>query len=170
MTPFYRINWAITAQQLRVVDQTGKQIGVLSREEALNKAKELEVDLVEIAPKATPPVAKLIDFKKFKYLEAKKHQAEKRKQKNVEIKEIRLSPFIGEHDFQVRVHQGKEFLEDGNSLKISIPFKGRLITRKQFGYEVIKKFFAELGPIKVVREPKFEGYILTAHVIRDKKN
>lgn len=152
------------------MDETGKQIGVLSKLEALQKAKELGIDVVEIAPNAKPPVAKLIDFKKFKYQEAKKERESKKSQKNVGVKEIRLRPFIGIHDFDTRVARGKEFLEDGNQLKLSVFFKGREITRKEFGYEVIKRYISQLEAIKVVREPHMEGRTLVALVVNDKKH
>ena len=166
---FYRINSFISAQSLRVLDDSGKQIGILSRDEALKKARDGGVDLVEIAPTANPPVAKIIDFKKFKYIESKKKQQEKRKQKKIETKEIRLSPFIGQHDFDFRAQQAREFLEQGNPVKITILFHGRLITRKDFGFEVMKRFFDAIAPIKIIREPKFEGKILVAQVIGEKK-
>lgn len=165
---FYRINIAITAHELRVLDEKGTQVGILSRDDALAEARNRGVDLVEVAPKAQPPVARLIDFSKFKYLENKKKQAEKRSQKNVETKEVRLSPVIGQHDFDTRLEQVREFLKDNNPVKISIRFKGRMITRKQFGYDVLNRFLGELDSIKVVHEPKFEGKVLVAHIVRNK--
>ncbi len=166
---FYRLNFFIQAKELRLLDEEGKQIGVVTKEEALKRAREAGVDVVEIAPSAKPPVAKLIDFKKFKYLEAKKQRDEKKKQKHVGIKEIRLSPFIGPHDLDVRVTQAKEFLNDGNSVKISIPFRGREITRKEFGYNVLNQFLGALPETKVVRQGHFEGRILVAMITPDKK-
>ncbi len=155
--------------QVRLLDENGKQIGVVSKIEALQKAKELGIDVVEIASKATPPVAKLIDFKKFKYQEAKKEREARKSQRNVGVKEVRLRPFIGQHDFDTRVKQGKEFLEEGNQLKISVFFKGREITRKEFGFEVIKKFLGNFESIKVVREPHMEGRTLVAMIANNKK-
>lgn len=155
---------------MRLLDETGKQIGVVTKLEALQKAKELEIDVVEIAPNAKPPVAKLIDFKKFKYQEAKKERESRKSQKNVGVKEIRLRPFIGVHDFDTRVARGKEFLKEGNQLKLSVFFKGREITRKEFGYEVIKRYISRLEAIKVVREPHMEGRTLVAMVVNDKKH
>ncbi|RJQ29959.1 translation initiation factor IF-3 [Candidatus Parcubacteria bacterium] len=167
---FYRLNYFIQARELRLLDGNGKQVGIVTKEQALQKAREMGVDVVEIAPKANPPVAKLIDFKKFKYLEAKKTQEEKKKQKNVGVKEIRLRPFIGDHDLEVRTEQAKEFLASGNQVKISIPFRGREITRKEFGFDVMRKFMAELADTKVVREPHFEGRIMVATIAPDKKS
>jgi translation initiation factor IF-3 len=151
------------------LDEEGKQIGILTKLEALQKAKELDLDVVEIASSAKPPVAKLIDFKKFKYQEAKKEQEIRKSQKNVGVKEIRLRPFIGQHDFDTRLKKAKEFLADGNQVKLSLFFRGREITRKEFGFDVMKRFIAGLENMRVVREPHLEGKVLGAMVVPDKK-
>lgn len=146
---------------MRVLDDKGKQIGLLPREEALRRANELGLDLVEIAPNAKPPVAKIIDFKKFKYLESKREQQIKKKAKEVEVKEIHLRPFIGEHDFEVRVNQAKEFLKDGDRLKIVVKFQGREFSKKEFGYKIISRFiekFSEMAEAQA--QPRFEGRTL----------
>lgn len=167
---FYRLNYQITAPNLRLIDENGKQIGVVTKEEALKKARIEEKDLVEIAPLAKPPVVKLIDFKKFKYLEAKRERGEKKKSKTGDIKEIRLSPFIGTHDLETRLSQAKEFLQDGNQLKIVVKFQGREITHKEFGNKVMTDFTASLGDFaKVVRPPHFEGRLLVATLTPTKK-
>ncbi len=165
----YRLNYQITAPQLRLLDETGKQIGVVSKIEALQKAKELGLDVVEIAANATPPVAKLIDFKKFKYQEAKKERESKKTQKNVGVKELRLRPFIGQHDIDTRARQAIGFIEDGNQVKINIVFRGRELQRKDFGFELMKKFLVSLGEMRIVREPHFEGKILSATIVPAKK-
>jgi len=154
---------------VRLLDEEGKQIGIVTKLEALQKAKELDIDVVEIAPKAKPPVAKLIDFKKFKYQEAKKEQEIRKSQKNVGVKEIRLRPFIGQHDFDTRLNRAKEFLADGNQVKLSLFFRGREITRKEFGFDVMKRFIAGMDSVRVVREPHLEGKVLAAMVVPDKK-
>ena len=154
---------------MRLLDEEGKQIGIVSKLVALQKAKELEIDVVEIAPNAKPPVAKLIDFKKFKYQEAKKERENKKNQKNVGVKEVRLRPFIGQHDFDTRLARAKEFLDAGNQVKISVFFKGREITRKEFGYDVVKRFIGQLESVKLVRDPHMEGRVLVAMVVPDKK-
>ncbi len=164
----YRLNYQITSPQLRLLDEAGKQIGIVTKLEALQKAKEFELDVVEIAPKAVPPVAKLIDFKKFKYLEAKKERESRRTQKNVGVKEIRLRPFIGQHDFDTRVKQAQDFLVEGNQVKVSVIFKGRELGRKQFGYETMKRFTQSLPEARVVREPKMEGKALVAMIVNNK--
>lgn len=155
---FYAINQFIKAEQLRVVDDTGKQIGILSKTEALQIAHDRGVDLVEIAPKATPPVAKVIDFKKFKYLEAKKDREGKAASGKVEIKEIRFSPFIATGDMNSRLERIKEILGDGDRVKIVVKFSGRQITRVEFGHDLIKKVLSGLeGMASADGVPKLQG-------------
>jgi len=166
----YRLNYQIISPTVRLLDEEGKQIGIVTKLEALQKAKELDLDVVEIAPTAKPPVAKLIDYKKFKYQEAKKDRENRKSQKNVGVKEIRLRPFIGQHDFDTRLNRAKEFLADGNQVKLSLFFRGREITRKEFGFDVMKRFIASLESARVVREPKLEGKVLAAMVVPDKKS
>lgn len=151
------------------MSEDGKQIGVVTKLEALQKAQELGLDIVEVAPNANPPVAKLIDFKKFKYQEAKKERESKKNQKNVGVKEIRLRPFIGEHDFETRRKKAQEFLKDGNQVKVVVFFRGREITRKEFGFEVMKRFVSSLPETRLVREPKPEGRTIAAMLVNDKK-
>ncbi|OGG06921.1 translation initiation factor IF-3 [Candidatus Gottesmanbacteria bacterium RIFCSPHIGHO2_02_FULL_40_24] len=158
---YYRLNYQIQALQLRLIDEKGLQLGILDRNEALKLAQKEGKDLVEVAPNAVPPVVRIIDFKKFKYLEAKKEREARKKVKNVSVKEIRLSPFMGDHDFKTRMSQAEDFLKDGNQLKISIPFRGREITKKEFGMEMAKKAINQLSNIaRIVKEPHFEGRVL----------
>jgi translation initiation factor IF-3 len=160
---FYRINERIFASTLRVLDQEGKQIGVLPRFEALQKARELEVDLVEIAPMANPPVARLIDFKKFLYQEAKKKNEEKKKSKVSETKEIRLGPFMNEHDLETMIRRGMEFLGNNDKVRLIVKFMGRQIAHPEFGQETMQKVIAGLSSLsKVERFPHFEGKQLIA--------
>ena len=141
-----------------MLDWEGKQVGVLSKQEALRLAQEQELDLVEIAPSAKPPVAKIIDYNKFLYQQEKKKQEEKKKAKVSETKEIRLGPFMSEHDLETRIRQSRGFLEDGDKIKLVVRFKGRQITHPEFGKEIVGKVIASLGDIcKVDREPRFEG-------------
>lgn len=165
----YRINSRIFASPLRLLDNEGKQIGVVSKEEALRLAQEQELDLVEIAPTAKPPVAKLIDFNKFLYQQAKKKQEEKRKAKNSETKEIRLGPFMSDNDLQVMIRRGREFLEDGDKIRLVVRFRGRQITRSDFGRQIIQKVVDALSDIsKVDREAKFEGRQMVAMLSAEK--
>mgnify|MGYP001562095789 CR=1 FL=1 len=165
----YRINQWIFASPLRVLDAEGKQIGVLSKQEALQLAQDQELDLVEVAPAAKPPVARIIDYNKFLYQLEKKKREEKKKAKVSETKEIRLGPFMSENDLQTRIRQGREFLENGDKLRLVVKFKGRQITHPEFGKEIIGKLFDSLKDIsKVDREPKFEGRQMVAILSADK--
>ncbi|KPJ70527.1 hypothetical protein AMJ51_01630 [Microgenomates bacterium DG_75] len=155
---FYRINQYIQAKEIRVVDDEGKQIGVMPLEKALKQAQEKGLDLVEVAPSAKPPVCKIIDFKKFKFLESKKEQKDKKKSKKVDVKVVQLSPFIAENDLNFRLNRAEEFLKEGNKVKIAVVFKGRQITKKDFGYKLIEKAVEKLKPFSEVDfEPKFAG-------------
>lgn len=155
---------------LRLLDTDGKQIGILSKFEALAKAQEAGLDLVEIAPTAKPPVAKIIDFNKFLYQEEKKKKEEKKKAKASETKEIRLGPFMSDNDLQVMVRRGREFLEDGDKIKLVVKFRGRQITHPEFGHGVIRKFVLALDDIsKVDREAHFEGRQIIAVLSAERK-
>jgi len=166
---FYRLNWNIIAPKLRVINKEGKQIGILTKDEALKLAREQETDLVEIAPGASPPVCKLIDFRKFLYLEKKKEKEQKKGAKGKGIKEIRLRPFIGDHDYQVRLNQAKDFLKQGEKLRVRVRFFGREIAKKKFGFEIINRLLKDLGEsVSLEREPRFIGKTLVAQLAPDK--
>lgn len=170
---FYRINQSIRTPKLRVINEAGKQIGILTLAEAFKKAKELEVDLVEIAPGANPPVAKLINFKKFLYQEEKKEREAKKGIRGGEVKGIRLTPFIAKGDFELRVKRAEEFLKEGNKVKVTVKFLGRQLGKKEFGYEVLNKFVEALSLFSAVeQEPKWFGryLILTLTPIKGGKN
>ncbi len=167
---FYRVNERIFAQSLRVLDNEGKQIGLLSKDEALDHAIALGLDLVEIAPQAKPPVAKIIDYKKFLYQEEKKKREEKRKTKVSETKEIRLGPFMSDNDLSVMIKRAQEFLEDGDKVRMVLKFKGRQITHPEFGHKVMGKVITELSNIsKVDREPHLEGKQLIGLISPERK-
>lgn len=168
-TPSFRINHQIQAKEVRLLREDGTQIGVVSREEALSQARELQVDAVEVASAANPPVVKLIDYKKFKYQLAKKEQAAKSAQKKVDLKEIRLTPFMAENDFQIRLTRGREFLAEGHKVRISIKFVGRQLGHKEFGGQVMDKAIQSLADVAVVDQPgKWVGkqYIATITPIK----
>lgn len=124
---------------MRVLDQSGKQVGLLNIEEALKLAREQNLDLVEVAPTAKPPVAKIVDFKKFKYEEAKKERIARRNTHEIDTKEIWLGPLISPHDLENRLRRAKEFFEDGDRVKLTVKFSGREMAHKEFGYEVLEK-------------------------------
>lgn len=154
----YRTNSQIRAEKVRVIDEEGKQLGVLSLQEALKTARESERDLIEIAPKAVPPVAKIIEFGKFKYQEEKKLKKQKKSVKGGEVKEIRFSPFIGESDYETRRQKAEKFLKNSNKIRAVVKFKGREMGSKQFGYKLLERFLADFGDKVVVdMKPKFLG-------------
>lgn len=155
---FWRLNDNIHAPKVRVIDEKGKQIGILALNSALKKAKDLNLDLVEIAPLAKPPVVKIIEFGKFKYQEEKKQRREKKGVKGGDVKEIRFSPFIGKADYTTRIARIKEFLEDKDKVRVVVKFKGREMGSKQFGYDLLQRVLGEFeGRISIDMEPKFLG-------------
>ena len=167
---FYRTNDRIFATSLRVLDTEGKQIGVLTRFEALQKAREMGLDLVEIAPNAKPVVAKIIDFKKFLYQEAKKKKEEKKKAKVSETKEVRLGPFMNEHDLEVMLRRARSFLLDGDKVRLVVKFVGRQIVHPEFGHQVTKKAVSGLDDVSKVEKPsKLEGKNLITILSPEKK-
>jgi translation initiation factor IF-3 len=162
---FYQINQYIRADQLRVVDEKAHQVGVMTKDEALKAAEAQGLDLILVSPSAKPPVAKIIDFAKFKYQQQQKDSTSKKSSKNVDIKEIRLTPFIGASDFDYRMKKGREYLEAGNKVKIQVKFVGRQITHKEFGDRVMKEAIDELSDISTIeRSPQFQGKILVAQL------
>jgi translation initiation factor IF-3 len=160
---FYKTNQYIKAEEVRVIDSKGNQLGVMSLTEALNKAREEGKDLIEVAANAKPPVAKIIEFSKFKYQEAKKErQGTRDKQKT---KEIRLSPFMAEHDLDVRIKKAKTFLSSGDRVKLVVKFKGRQIQSKEFGEKLINNALQKLELISSIAEaPKLIGKSLIAQI------
>lgn len=170
MRKFWQINQYIRAPKLRVVDAEGKQIGVMPTPEALRLAAAEGLDLVEVAPTVNPPVAKITDFAKFKYQERRKHLEGKRKARSQELKEIRLTPFIAENDLSLRIKRAREFLEEGNKVALVVKFVGRQITRKEFGYELLKRAYQELQDLATMeREPTLRGKLLMTTLSPAKK-
>lgn len=154
---------------MRLINEKGEQIGVMSTQEAINLAEEESKDVILIAMKADPPVAKLIEYSKHKYQQQQKKQAAKKSAKKSDIKELRLSPFIADGDLDSRIDRVKEFLEDGYKIRLQVRFKGRQITRKEFGYKVIEKItnaVADNGQLEM--EPKLQGKVLTAQLMPKK--
>jgi len=140
----------------------------LTKTEALEKAKELELDLVEIAPNADPPVAKIVDFKKLRYDENKREQAGK-KSSGGELKELWLSPRIADHDLQVRLRRANEFLKNGNKVKLTVKYKGREMAHPEFGHQLLQKIVEQMGDtVEVEREAKFEGRKLSLIIAKGK--
>lgn len=167
---FYRTNERIFASMLRVLDVNGKQIGILNKFEALDKAKSEGLDLVEIAPAAKPPVAKIIDFKKFLYQEEKKKREEKRKAKVSETKEVRLGPFMSDNDLSVMSRRARDFLEDGDKVRLVVNFSGRQIAHPEFGHGILDKILKDLEDVsKIERERHLEGRKIICIISPDRK-
>lgn len=157
-----QINEEIRDKELRVIDSDGTQLGIMSLKEALDLAAQKKLDLVNIAPKAKPPVCKILDYGKYRYELQKKEKEAKKKQKTTQVKEIRLSTFIEDHDIMVKAKTGAKFLKDGDKLKVSLRFRGREKDYVARGMEVMNKFaeaVSEVGDID--KKPNFEGRSLT---------
>lgn len=157
-----RINREIRAVKLRVITENGEQLGILSLREALEKAEEMGLDLVEIAPSAVPPVAKIIDYGKFRYHQAKKEKEGKKAQVQIRVKEIKLKPNIDTHDFQTKVKHAREFLLKGNKVRLNIMFRGREMLHIDLGGKVVQQFCDELADVSVIEaSPKLMGRTMT---------
>ena len=143
---FVRVNGKIRAREVRVVSQDGKQLGVPQLGEAINLARAQGVDLVEIAPNATPPVCRLVDYGKFRYEQAKKEKEARKHQHANKVKEVQLSATIDSHDFGVKVSHAVDFLCDEMKVKVTLRFRGREMAHQEFGFQVVKKFIGEMAP------------------------
>lgn len=155
---FYRTNQQIRAQELRVLDQDNKQLGVFSVPQAIEQARSLGLDLIEIAPKAIPPVAKIADYKKFLYQQNKKLQAQAKASAKGGLKEIRLTPFMADGDLDVRLKRINEFLEDRYKVRLVVRFTGRQMSRTEFGFKILQKVIEKLGAAaKIEQEPRLMG-------------
>ncbi|GAV22650.1 translation initiation factor IF-3 [Carboxydothermus pertinax] len=143
---------------MRVVKEDGTQLGIMPLKEALKLAEEMELDLVEIAPTAKPPVCKIMDYGKYRYQQSKKEKEAKKKQKIINVKEIKIRPSIEEHDFKVKLKNVLRFLEDGDKVKVTVMFRGRELAHPEIAYELLNKLSQEVGSIAVVERPaKLEG-------------
>ena len=153
-----KINEEIRDKELRVIDEDGTMIGIISREEALALAEERELDLVSISPNAVPPVCKIMDYGKYSYESKKREKEAKKKQKTMEVKEIRLSTFIEEHDIQVKANTAMKFLKDGDKVKVSLRFRGREMGHTALGREVMDKFAEICSEVCTIdKAPNMEG-------------
>ncbi|WP_269531831.1 translation initiation factor IF-3 [Chitinimonas sp. BJYL2] len=153
-----RINGEITAREVRLSDDNNEQLGIVSLAEALRMAEEREVDLVEIAPNAIPPVCRLMDFGKFKYRESKKRHEQKLKVKQVQIKEVKFRPGTDENDYQVKLRNVTRFLEEGDKAKITLRYRGREMAHQEIGMAQLRRIESDLAELAVVEQfPKLEG-------------
>lgn len=153
-----RINDAIRAREVRLIDENGQNVGVVSRFEAMERAAQAGLDLVEVSPDAEPPVCKILDYGKFKYQEQKKAAEARKNQKIVEIKEIKMRPSIDDHDYDVKMRAIKRFFEDGDKVKVTLRFRGREMAHQELGYQLLQKVKGDLVELsKVESEPRLEG-------------
>lgn len=168
---YYTTNERIRALEVRVLNEFGEMIGVMSKSEALNKAREADKDLVLINEAAKPSIVKIIDLAKFKYQEQQKKAQSRKKAKKQDIKEVRFTPFMGEGDFDSRLKKVIKFLEKGDKVRLSLMFKGRAITKKEFGFNSFDRIFeatSEIGTVEM--KPKLMGKKLIAQIMPTKSN
>ena len=152
------VNDGIRARELRLIDQNGEQLGVKSKAEALQIAERANLDVVLVAPNAKPPVARIMDYGKYRFEQQKKDREARKKQKVINIKEVRLSPTIDVNDFNTKLRNARKFLEKGDKLKASIRFKGRAITHKEIGQKVLDRLAEETADLaSVEQKPKMDG-------------
>ena len=152
------INDEIREKEVRLIGPNGEQLGIVSLKDAQNAAAARELDLVMIAPKAAPPVCRIMDYGKFRFEQAKKEKEARRNQHAVEIKEIRMTPGIDTHDFDTKLRAARKFLEDGDKVKVTVRFRGRSIAHSSIGEELLTKFGESLSEVaNVEKTPKLEG-------------
>lgn len=154
----HQINEEILDKEVRLIGDQGEQLGIMSAQEALKIAVEKELDLVKIAPGSNPPVCKVMDYGKFRFEQAKKEKEAKKNQRVIEIKEIRMSPGIGENDFNTKLKNGQKFLNDGDRVKVSVRFRGREMAHTEIGEQLLKDFAGKCADIATLdKNPKLEG-------------
>lgn len=157
-----RINEEIHIREVRVTSATGEQLGIMPTREALRMAEEQHLDLVEVAPKAKPPVCRIMDFGKYRYEQQKREKEAKKKQKVISIKEVKLRPNIEQHDFDVKLKNALRFVEEGNKVKVTIMFRGRELSHPELGKEVLGRVAERLGDsVSIERNAKLEGKNMT---------
>ncbi|MDO4431998.1 MAG: translation initiation factor IF-3 [Aerococcaceae bacterium] len=168
------INEDIRAKELRVIGDNGEQLGVKSLNDALTIAESFGLDLVLVSPQAKPPVAKIMDYGKYRYEMQKKEKEQRKNQKIVTVKEVRLSPGIEDHDYQTKLRHAIKFLESGDKVKATIRFRGRAITHKELGQDVLEDFIEDTKEVSTVEaKPKMEGrsmFILLAPLPSNQKD
>jgi translation initiation factor IF-3 len=157
-----RVNHEINVPRVRLVDERGEMIGVVTRNEALQRATEAGLDLVEVAANADPPVVKILDYGKFKYEEQKRKNEARKKQKVIEVKEIKLRPGIDDHDYDVKMRSMVKFIEEGDKVKITMRFRGRELAHQELGMNVLMRVKDDLDKVaKVEQVPRMEGRQMT---------
>jgi translation initiation factor IF-3 len=153
-----RVNDEIRVPQVRLIDENGEMVGVMSARDAMLRAYDIGLDLLEISPNAVPPVCKLTDYGKFKYEQQKKANEARKRQKVVELKEIKVRPNIDDHDYEVKMKQMKTFIGEGDKVKVTLRFRGREMAHQELGIKVLERIRIELGEtIKVEQMPRLEN-------------
>lgn len=152
------INYEIREKEIRLISSEGEQLGIFSSKDALKMAEDQNLDLVMISPTAKPPVCRIMDYHKFTYEQSKKEKEAKKNQKVITLKEIRFSPNTEDHDISIKANKGREFLADGDKVKVTVRFRGREAAYAQNGYKILEKFAALLEDVGVIEKPaKMEG-------------
>jgi len=155
------VNERIRAREVRLIDENGGQLGVMSAQEALRVARERELDLIEVAPNAQPPVCRIMDFGKHKYQVSKREREARRKHKATEVRLLRMKPQIGDHDLQIKLRKLRELLQEGNKVRINLRFRGRELRRPELGTKLFDRIVQELSDVAQTEGgPRFEGRMM----------
>ena len=164
------INEQIRDRELRLIGEDGEQLGIMSARDAMKLAREANLDLVKIAPTAKPPVCKIIDYGKYRYEQARREKEARKKQKTIEVKEIRLSPNIDTNDLNTKVNQARKFVSGGNKVKVAVRFRGRELAHTAVGKTILEDFAQKLSDIAVIDKPaKLEGKSMVMFLV-EKRN
>ena len=164
------INEQIRDREIRLIGEDGEQLGIMSARDAMKLAREANLDLVKIAPTAKPPVCKIIDYGKYRYEQARKEKEARKKQKTIEVKEVRLSPNIDTNDLNTKVNQARKFVSSGNKLKVAVRFRGRELAHTAVGKTILEDFAQKLSDIAVIDKPaKLEGKSMVMFLV-EKRN
>ena len=164
------INEQIRDREIRLIGEDGEQLGIMSARDAMKLAREANLDLVKIAPTAKPPVCKIIDYGKYRYEQARREKEARKKQKTIEVKEIRLSPNIDTNDLNTKVNQARKFVSGGNKVKVAVRFRGRVLAHTAVGKTILEDFAQKLSDIAVIDKPaKLEGKSMVMFLV-EKRN
>ena len=164
------INEQIRDREIRLIGEDGEQLGIMSARDAMKLAREANLDLVKIAPTAKPPVCKIIDYGKYRYEQARREKEARKKQKTIEVKEIRLSPNIDTNDLNTKVNQARKFVSGGNKVKVAVRFRGRELAHTTVGKTILEDFAQKLSDIAVIDKPaKLEGKSMVMFLV-EKRN
>lgn len=164
------INEQIRDREIRLIGEDGEQLGIMSARDAMKLAREVNLDLVKIAPTAKPPVCKIIDYGKYRYEQARKEKEARKKQKTIEVKEVRLSPNIDTNDLNTKVNQARKFVSSGNKVKVAVRFRGRELAHTAVGKTILEDFAQKLSDIAVIDKPaKLEGKSMVMFLV-EKRN